>query len=183
MKKNNIIILLMLSALIAGGCGSDNVSPDDSLITTNELKIYGKILDTVQTYTTKDFIYINDTTLKVVSFYIRSSAELRGYFPELEDETYNSFLVNSKLRNPVKKIPPTSKKNISLCSNCYSSVSGNNVYGVINFSSAGFNSNHTQAVVFMNIYRGDLSISDYYIILKKESDMWKIKAYILIGMS
>lgn len=187
MKKFYLVIVLLFASIIFTKC-KNGISdllpmPENSIVSSDELKIYGKAIDAIHFNSSRDVIYINDTTRKVPSYAIRNYSYIKSSYPIFEEETYNSFLENSKKKLLIKSIPSTLKEKVYLCVRCGDSILDDKLYGLISFSSVGFNKSHTQALVFVTMYAGSWSGSEYYLTFELKNNVWEVQSYILIGMT
>ena len=186
MKNYYLVIVLLFASIIFTKCKNDIVTPkilpEYLTVSSDEMKIYGRVIDDIHINSSRDVIYINDTTRIAYSYAIRSYSYIRSSYNALEEETYNSFLENSKKRLSIKSVPPTQKEKVFLCSKCGNSLFDDKVYGIIIFTSVGFNKNHTQAIVLVVSNTSSQSWLEYYLTFELKNNVWVVQSYVLVGM-
>lgn len=186
MKKIYLVIVLLFASIIFTKCKNDIVTPkilpEYLTVSSDEMKIYGRVIDVAKFNSPRDFIYIIDTTRVVYPYAIRSYSYIKSSYHSLEEETYNSFLENSKKRLSIKSVPPTQIEKVYLCIKCDNSIFNDKIYGLFIFSSVGFNKSHTQAIVFVGCSAGPQSLTEYYLTFELKNNVWEVQSYILVGM-
>ncbi len=187
MKKFYLVIVLLVASIIFTKRKNDIVTPkilpEYLTVSSDEMKIYGRAIDDIKFNSSRDVIYINDSTRKMPSYAIRDYTYIKNSYQALEEETYNSFLENSKKRLSIKSIPTTQKEKVFLCVKCGSSIIDDKLYGLISFTSVGFNKSHTQAIVFVTMYAGWWSGSEYYWTFELKNNVWEVQSYVLVGIT
>lgn len=187
MKKFYLIIVLLFASIIFTKCKNDIVTPkilpEYLTVSSDEMKIYGRVIDGVKFNSPRDVIYISDTTRVVYQYAIRSYSYIKSSYPALEEETYNSFIENSKKRLSIKSVPPTQKEKVFLCTNWDNSIFNDKTYGLFIFSSVGFNKSHTQAIVEVVYSAGRESWLEYYLTFELKNNVWEVQSNILVGIT
>lgn len=151
----------------------------------NAYIIYGLILDMVDQPICQDIILINDSTKSVESYELEhiQFEKIKEKYPAFQEDTYNNFQEVSPKKCKLDSLPPTNKTDIYFYSNYSGLITDSAVYGLISFSYVGFNSDNSQAIVYVQDYGAPLVATAYLSVFEKENNQWIFKISFLLWIS
>jgi len=176
----------------------------DENLNIDEQKIYTMIIDSVFNDSYK-MVHINDSTNSLLQYTIKNTFSetlfdkkpdeyYRSFFEEknchINDDLIKSFIHNNRKKYYIPKNyrPVRDHKFVNYLSIYYYLHTRNNFknrlareirddvkFGLISISRAGFNKDHTEALIEVNIHRKQLK-QIFYSHLKKVNGLWKFES-------
>ncbi|KAF0214491.1 MAG: hypothetical protein FD178_2365 [Ignavibacteria bacterium] len=171
------ITILIPFIFIFNSCKDVGVDFNETLpnpiVTSEELKIYGMVLEEINT---NSILVIADTTRAIkgdAGYYVKFNDFIDDY-PNLQKETHEA-LINPLVKQRVfQNLPYDEKHNLVLQSKHTWPSIEYGIKGFVKFSHIAFNKNRTQALLLITHYDGPYSGWEKNVVLEKQNNEWKI---------
>ena len=151
-----------------------NETLPNPIVTSEELKIYGLVLEEINT---NSLIVLADTTIiiKTDGGFDFVYDDFTDDYSKLQKETYDAYFNPLNKNRVFKEFPSDNKHNLVFLTQHPYRINEPGVHGIVRFSNIGFNKSKTQALLLISDFLAPLSGFGYNVILEKENNEWKIR--------
>ncbi|MFA7419424.1 MAG: hypothetical protein WCZ90_07045 [Melioribacteraceae bacterium] len=171
------ITILILFIIMLNSCKDVGVDFNETLpnpiITSEELKIYGIVLEEINT---NSLIVLADTTM-IINFNGGFDIPYDNFIDDylkLHKETFDAYSNPFSKKRVFKEFPFDTKHNLVFLTQHPYQINEPGVHGIVRFSNIGFNKSKTQALLLISDFLAPLAGYGYNVILEKENNKWKI---------